>query len=50
MDLEQKKEALVIHFFKTCTNNTVPEIAQKLQLKQYTVHHIINKYLNKKRT
>lgn len=44
-DLQDKKEALVIHLFLTSENNTVPNIVKLTELQENTVHNIINKYL-----
>lgn len=46
--LTSEKEALVIHYFLTLTENTVPNIAAKLEIKEHRVHQILKKYLKTK--
>lgn len=48
MNLENKKEALVLHHFLNDHNNTAPAIAQKLEIKRSRVDRIITKYLKLK--
>lgn len=49
MDLESKKEALVIDYFVNNNDNRVVVIAEKFEMQKHRVHQIINKYLNRKR-
>tara|TARA_B100000809_G_scaffold71197_1_gene68817 strand:+ start:545 stop:703 length:159 start_codon:yes stop_codon:yes gene_type:complete len=48
MNLENKKEALVLHHFLNDQNNTAPAIASLLEIKRSRVDRIITKYLDQK--
>jgi DNA-binding CsgD family transcriptional regulator len=49
MNLESKKEALVIDFFLTNKNNTSTEIAKVFDLSLWTINNILNKYFKTKK-
>jgi hypothetical protein len=48
MNLENKKEALVLHHFLNDHNNTLAVIAKKVDLKLQRVNSILTKYLKNK--
>lgn len=48
MEAQNKKEALVIHYFLTLVDNSVKNIAKILEISEHRVHVVINKYLKNK--